>query len=62
MAIGIGFSTASFVGGYLIAWTNYSAFYLISIGIVVFGTLLLWGYLYGPLPISPPAAKPEPID
>ena len=57
LIIGGAFATMALIGGYLIAWTSYSSFYLISIGIVVFGTLLLWGYLYGPLPISPPAAN-----
>ncbi len=57
LIIGGAFATMAVVGGYLIGWTSYSSFYWITIGIVAFGSLLLWGYLYGPLPISPPPSK-----
>ena len=57
LIIGGAFATMAVIGGYLIGWTSYTMYYLISIGIVSFGVFLLWGYLYGPLPISPPSAE-----
>ncbi|MFK7801546.1 MAG: MFS transporter [Anaerolineae bacterium] len=57
LIIGGAFATMAVAGGYLISWTSYSSFYWISIGVVAFGTLLMWAYLYGPLPLSPPAAQ-----
>ncbi|MEM8857562.1 MAG: MFS transporter [Chloroflexota bacterium] len=42
MAIGIGFSTASFVGGYLIAWFGYRELFLYGSAMTMLGMILFW--------------------
>ena len=42
MAIGLGFGTASFVGGYLISWYGYRELFLFGSAMTVLGMLLFW--------------------
>ncbi|MFT5196741.1 MAG: putative MFS family arabinose efflux permease, partial [Candidatus Promineifilaceae bacterium] len=42
MALGIGFSISSFIGGYLIAWYGYSAVFVFGATVTVIGTVIFW--------------------
>ena len=42
MAIGAGFGTASFVGGYIIAWYGYRELFLFGAAMTIIGIALFW--------------------
>ncbi len=42
MAIGAGFATSSFLGGYLIAWYGYRELFLYGAGLTALGAVLFW--------------------
>ena len=42
MAIGVGFATSSFIGGYLIAWYGYRELFLFGAAMTTIGTVLFW--------------------
>ena len=42
MAIGAGFATSSFIGGYLISWYGYRVLFLFGATVTIIGTLAFW--------------------